>query len=303
MNHVVAVPLDPELAQLVGKKGSENSITFYNSTIDGHVIVALAPTSMEDKFYAAAETLLLAQQVLLSTRDVDSLFGEMVVACSLMDNEVLLTDDSDVSGIVGKAGIGKLTVVGRGDVLERIKGFSAGSGEPDVDARIDIDKAFDVKGIGTVALGLVTRGSVKVHDELFHSSGRKAVVRSIQSQDRDIAEAGTGTRVGLALKGIDTDSIRKGDLLTAKEVKPVAAVDCSIRLSGVAKEDLQTGKVYGFISNFSYTNASVVRTDGNSISLKLEKAIQVEKGDSFMLMRTKLPRLFASGHVVQTGHE
>jgi Selenocysteine-specific translation elongation factor len=50
---------------------------------------------------------------------------------------------------------------------------------------VDLDKAFVVKGVGSVVLGIVSKGSVAVHDTLYASSGKQAF-RSIQSQDKDI---------------------------------------------------------------------------------------------------------------------
>lgn len=296
VNHIVAVPLDIELAQLLGKKGSENSITFYNSSSDGHVITALMPTSIDEKPYAAAESLLMAHQVVLSTRSIDRLFGEMAVACGLLGKEVVLTDDNDVSGLLEKSGITSSSVVPRERAAEYIRAFQP-NGVADGSVRVDVDKTFDVKGIGTVVLGIVTRGTVRVHDELFHGSGKRVLVRSIQSQDRDIAEAGPGTRVGLALKGIGSEEIEKGELLTGAEVKPTAALAGSIRVSDVGKEELAAGKSYGFVSGFTYSRATIAEAGSGSVSLKLEKQAQVERGDAFMLLRERAPRLFAAGHI------
>ncbi len=60
-NHIVAIPNSVELASFIGKKGSENSITFYNRSIDGNVITVLTPTSIEDKFYALSEILTVSE--------------------------------------------------------------------------------------------------------------------------------------------------------------------------------------------------------------------------------------------------
>lgn len=293
MHYVVSIPLDPGLASYIGKKGSENSITFYNRTVDDNVIVGLAPTSIEERFYAVAESMLIANSIVVSTASTDKLFGEMLVACSLMDKPVIFTDDNSIDQYLKSVKIKNYEIVKKEDIIEKILAHKPkhGSGS----TRIDIDKAFPVKGVGTVALGIVTDGTVKVHDELFSSSGKKATVRSIQAQDQDFHEAGPGTRVGLALKGIEADELEKGDLLTKNKIEELNKIAGKITVTNVNKEELKVGVGYDFISNFSYAKAVVEETAGEKISLKLAANVSVMKGDEFLLMREKAPRIFAHG--------
>ncbi|MGD1061419.1 MAG: EF-Tu/IF-2/RF-3 family GTPase, partial [Methanomassiliicoccales archaeon] len=80
---------------------------------------------------------------------------------------------------------------------------------------VPIDHHFNVKGVGTVVLGFVARGEVKRHDLLRALPGKKeAQVRSIQKHDDDYENALPGDRVGLALKGIDSDELDRGFVLT-----------------------------------------------------------------------------------------
>lgn len=80
--------------------------------------------------------------------------------------------------------------------------------------RVLVEQAFPVKGVGTVVLGIVKQGSVKRHQSLeIHPRGAKATVRSIQVHDEDVDEAGTGHRVGVALRGVEADALSRGDVL------------------------------------------------------------------------------------------
>ena len=58
MNYLVAVPNDKALAEFIGKKGSENGITLYNRKVDEKIVVALAPTNPNEKFYGFIESML-----------------------------------------------------------------------------------------------------------------------------------------------------------------------------------------------------------------------------------------------------
>jgi selenocysteine-specific translation elongation factor len=67
---------------------------------------------------------------------------------------------------------------------------------------VSVDNVFTVKGVGLVALGFVMGGSVGVHDGLKATSGKTVEIRSLQVMDKDVEEAGAGTRVGMAIKGL-----------------------------------------------------------------------------------------------------
>lgn len=299
MNYIISVPLSSSLASFIGKKGSEDSLTFYNRKLDNDVIVALAPGANEDKFYhGMAESMLLSGQIVLSTETVDKLFGEALVAASLLDKPTSITNDNDISALLAGNVLKNYTVVSKDDLLVRI--VANKPHEKEGETRIDIDHAFNVKGVGTVALGIVTSGKVKVHDSLFHTSGKQAMVRSIQSQDVDIQEAGIGTRVGLSLKGMEADEIGKGDILSSTKVAPAKSILVSIRQSALAGEQINDNNRYLFVSNFSYAIARVDKS-GEGTKLVLEKPLSLFVGDRFFLIRDKSPRIFASGTIMAIG--
>jgi len=75
-----------------------------------------------------------------------------------------------------------------------------------------------VKGVGTVVLGCVARGTVRRHDEVRAlPAGLNAEIRSIQKHDDDFDSAGRGDRVGLALKGISVEDLDRGTVLSNDE--------------------------------------------------------------------------------------
>lgn len=297
MNIVVAVPVDEGLASFIGKRGSADGIAFYNRRLESDVIVALFPSQEDEKVYELAESLLVASQVVLSTRSIDRKFGEALVASSLLGKRIILTDDNEVGALLKSADISKYEIAPREGLLDRLRsGAASGANEL---VRVDIDKAFPVKGIGTVVLGVVTRGTIRQHDRLFHTSGKEVVVRSLQSQDVDIASAERGTRVGVSLKDISDEEIRKGDLLTSKAVGRCSRVVIGYKASKAAKEGLTEGANYGIAVNFSYSECTVKSIEEAKLELELElrTALPIEAGDTVLLLRKDLPRIFASGEV------
>lgn len=295
MNIIVAVPVDAELASFIGKKGSEESITFYNRKLGNDVIVALYPSQEDSKIYALAESLLVASEVVLSTKNIDKRFGEALVASSLLNKKLILTEENDVSALLKGVGISSYEIASREELLDKLRAGAKPVGNEPV--RVDIDKAFPVKGIGTVVLGVVTGGTIRQHDKLFHTSGKEVLVRSLQSQDEDVSSAEKGTRIGVSLKDISDAEIRKGDLLTAHVVERKKRVVLDYRISGAAKEKPEEGANYGLALNFSYSECVVKGTKDGEIELELRSAMPLEKGDSVLLIRKEIPRIFAAGAV------
>ncbi len=295
MHYVVSIPIDSSLAEFIGKKGTDNSLTFYNRNADKDVIVGLAPGAIDERFYAVAESLTISDQIVLSTKVLDKLFGEMLLACSLLDKRVLITNDTDISQFLKGIKLANGEIVSKDQLIEKITSFK--DNKIDDSIRIDIDRAFPVKGLGTVALGIVKRGTVKKHDELFHNSGKKVSVRSIQSHDVDFDEAGKGTRVGLVLKGIEPDEIDKGDFLAKSAVPKSGKIKAKLKLAALNPETLKKGKNYEFVSGFTYVRAVPEEINGDEVTLKFAKDVALEKGDEFLLIRAETPRIFASGMV------
>lgn len=298
MNIVLAVPVDEQLASFIGKKGSANSITFYNRKIDEDVIVALFPGQEDEKVYSLAEAILIASKIVLSTSAVDKRFGEALVASSLVNRKVLLTNENDVSRIIKESGMADYEVVAKERLLEAIKADMQGA-DKEIPVRVDIDKAFPVKGVGTVALGIVKKGTVKQHDKLYHSSGKQVTIRSIQSQDQDVGSADKGTRVGLAIKDMTDDQIGKGDILTPYPVNKVESIVVQYKASVIAKEMVKENKVYGIASGFSFTECTVKKAEGQRLELDLKTKLPLELGDELLLIRKEAPKIFASGKVLQ----
>ncbi len=79
-----------------------------------------------------------------------------------------------------------------------------------------MDRAFTVKGVGTVALGFVLSGKVSIHDQLRPTpgpSGLRADVKGIQVNDVDLDSAGRGIRVGLSLRGVEPRDLERSHWL------------------------------------------------------------------------------------------
>jgi len=299
MHFIISIPLDKDLASFIGKKGSENSITFYNRLYGENVVVALAPSSIDDKPYGLAQSMLMSSQIVISTASIDRYFGEVLVAAGLLEKRVIFTNDNEIGNLAKSAGIAAYEIYAKEELLDKIVEFKPKQELVDSkEKRVDIDRAFVVRGVGTVVLGIVSKGSVAVHDTLYASSGKQALVRSIQSQDRDIDLAPLYTRVGLAIKGIEAEEIEKGEIFASNAITPKDRISAKLKVSNIVEGELKEGSSYGLAINFSFTSCFVEKIEGNTAELKLDKPLPFEKGDEFFLIRQKQPRLFAKGVVL-----
>ncbi len=83
-------------------------------------------------------------------------------------------------------------------------------------ARLPVDRAFHLRGLGVLATGTLTSGEAAVGDELdVLPEGGRARVRSIQVHGDSRERAEAGERTSLQLVGLDLDDVARGHELTA----------------------------------------------------------------------------------------
>ena len=168
---------------------------------------------------------------------------------------------------------------------------------------IPVDHVFDVKGVGTVVMGVVKQGSVKVYYQLkIMPSGEDIVVKSIQMRDDPVDESNSPARVGLAVKGMTAEQIAKGDILCSEDssylvkvVSPAAATAANAA-STIASTDFMKNPSYkgDLVENQTYLisvelQIRPVRSkllDGLAVEIIPEsKSIVFFPGQTYVLLR------------------
>jgi selenocysteine-specific elongation factor len=85
--------------------------------------------------------------------------------------------------------------------------------------RLPIDRAFSMKGFGTVVTGTLVSGALQVDDEVdLLPAGRRVRIRGLQVHGARVRDAESGQRVAVNLDGVDTAEIERGDLLATPGV-------------------------------------------------------------------------------------
>ena len=84
-------------------------------------------------------------------------------------------------------------------------------------ARVPIDRAFTVRGFGTVVTGTQASGVVEGQGELtLLPAGRQVKVRGLQVHGEPRSRSLAGQRVAVNLAGIGVDDLQRGDTLTTE---------------------------------------------------------------------------------------
>jgi selenocysteine-specific elongation factor len=103
--------------------------------------------------------------------------------------------------------------------------------DPDRDVRLWLDRAFTIRGAGTVVTGTLAHGRLRVGDELQLRPGDHRVsVRALHSMDTAITEAVGVARVAVNLRGLDRAVVGRGSaLLTPGRWLTVTTADVRLR--------------------------------------------------------------------------
>lgn len=92
-------------------------------------------------------------------------------------------------------------------------------------AYLPVDRAFTMTGFGTVVTGTLHRGSIALEDELeIYPRGVRTRVRELQSHNASTARAEPGYRTAVNLRGLEKESIGRGDILAAPESLDVGGI-------------------------------------------------------------------------------
>jgi len=160
------------------------------------------------------------------------------------------------------------------DVAARVERPTA-----DGPARLHVDRAFSLHGIGTVATGTLWSGTIGDGDELLvEPRGRSVRVRSVQVHARPVERAEAGQRVAVALPGVERRDLRRGDVLVTR-----GAFHPSFRLD-VALEPL--GEIPARVQihhGTAETVARVARVGDRFAQLRLSRPVVAARGDRVVL--------------------
>lgn len=330
------------LAAKLGKKGTESDITLYNF-VKGNDIYSFVdaigyPGSIKSLINAI--NLCDIAVACVPSTGLNSQVGECIVALDLLGNKrgLFVITMADKSNTMALAELSeKIKAITKGTNLEKWevvpvstttfegidtlkeKIFSladeakkANAALNDLPPRIMVDHFFNVTGIGTVVLGVVMQGTIKMHDQFtLFPVKRPAEIRSIQSNDVDMKTAPAGTRVGLALKGIQSKEFDRGYIMSKDEIV-ASKITLQCRLSKFTRPLGVGDAVHLFaglqdmpatISSISIEGKDATQAQAGSlctVSIAAQNDVAYSKNDRFLIAQLNNPkqRFVAGGEVL-----
>jgi selenocysteine-specific translation elongation factor len=301
-NLTVAVLGAAEYAGSLGKKGTTSDVTLYNLKKGEDTVTFIEPTRYPERLAPLFYSVAMAEKAVVVVDELNSTLGECLVMLQC-------------AGVTGGYFIlrnyipqEKIIQLIKGTSLEKyefiednpasLKELCLAEAAQKVNNAIDgafgtvpVDHAFSVKGVGTVVLGLVAKGTIKKHDALKVLPGTKTTqVRSIQKHDDEFDTASKGDRVGLALKNVEVQDVDRGTVLTTDPaVKTSKTVQTRASLVKYWSTPLKAGMVLhlGHWMQFLNCKVEAITDEGDwrksTLTLVLEKEIVHYPGDTAVL--------------------
>lgn len=180
-------------------------------------------------------------------------------------------------------------------------------GSSDTLPRLPLDRAFVMKGFGTVATGTLVSGVLNNGQTAVIEPGNSTVrVRGMQTHGRAEQQARAGSRVALNLAGIEISDVYRGQTLVAPAtLAAVATVDVEASLLPGCAELKHRSQVHfhaftadtlATVSLYGYHSA----TPGTSrlMRLSLSQPVVLLPGDRFVLRQCSPAMTIGGGRVV-----
>lgn len=271
-----------EITKLVGEAfgspGTRSDLQFYNRLDSGMkmIFTAVAPIAYPEKIKSLVQTCAETSvhiMIIDSETGITSEIGEIMVIMDLYaqhfnskyiaviggitpTNEWRVEEiQNQLPKVIANTSLKAMELIVLKDrenyqqLKQKVSDLITATPKPDPNtasySKVLIDHIFPVQGIGTVALGLVTKGQVKA-GQMYDivPVQNKVILRSIQKQDRDFKTAEEGDRVGLALKGIKGDKIDRNAIFCSLGAMTTSSkFQARVHVSAYYRPQSESGKI------------------------------------------------------------
>jgi selenocysteine-specific elongation factor len=206
------------------------------------------------------------------------------------------------------------TSVQTGDGIENLKNalaaeFANLSPARDIGkARLFVDRAFTLRGIGTVATGTLTDGQIQRGQNIFvQPKNISARVRSLQSHGRDVDLAQPGMRTATNLPDLGIDQINRGDVIVAPAYEPTRTLQVLLTRSSRSPRSptIKSGTSAHVHHGTTRTLAKIILAELDSLGpgenvvaqLRLKAPLVAFVGDRLIIRDASEQRTIAGGVV------
>ena len=269
------------LLKKLGKSGTVNDLAIYNHGSSEGVFTYVSPNS--DKIQTLLQALNMAEIPAIVISEITAALGEQLIA--IIETGFMILDGTSreqIMPLVKDTCIEKFAIVKDGtELVEQLKKLSLKRGDSPL---VQIDNYFNVKSVGTVILGIMKSGSLKKYDKVMIQPLEKEVmIKGIQSQDKDFEQTEPGMRVGLNLKGIEADELRRGYVIGGLDKSKTFRLN--LQKSRYSKEQLRENDTVFLSAGLQVAAARVKKT--NPLELECEQPLCYSRDTKFLVATTK----------------
>ncbi len=201
-------------------------------------------------------------------------------------------------------GLGRL----RAALLDLARSASPIDRQRRLPARLPIDRAFHLRGLGVLVTGTLARGTVSVGDELaVLPADRPARVRSIEVHGDRRQQAEAGERTSVQLVGVDLEQVARGHELAAPGVyRATNSLLVRCRLLADAPEPLQGSCAVRVHVNAAQRIGKLRALDSERLApgdealaeIRLDEPLVTIRGDRFVIRRPSPQTTLGGGEVL-----
>ncbi len=174
--------------------------------------------------------------------------------------------------------------------------------------RLPIDRAFTMRGFGTVVTGTTVSGHIDVGSEVtIYPQGIRSKVRGIQVHHQDVPSVRAGLRTAINLQGLEKKAITRGDVVAEKDsLKPTYILDTVLKYLDSATKKLQNRAKVRFHCSTSEIIATVILLDRDNLSpgdqcfaqIRLERPAVLLSRDRFVIRSYSPIKTIGGGYIL-----
>jgi selenocysteine-specific elongation factor len=225
----------------------------------------------------------------------------VISRCDLADPDRALAEASELLAGTSLAAapavcVSAATGAGMAELRAALTALVNGLPEPDAaaDVRLWVDRAFTIRGAGTVVTGTLGAGRIRVDDELeLMPSARHVTVRGLQCLGADVDEAGAVSRIAVNLRGLPLDAVSRGHALLTPGAW-LATTEVDVRIDGPRPLPAELSVHVGAAS----VPARVRPLGADTVRLRLRRGLPLRIGDRAVLRDPGRHRIAAGATVL-----
>jgi selenocysteine-specific elongation factor len=187
--------------------------------------------------------------------------------------------------------------------------LSASADQPDRPARLPVDRAFHLKGLGVIATGTLAGGAIRPGDtlEVLPARGERVRVRSVQVHGQPREQAEAGERTSLQLTGMALEDLARGmqigtpeafEATTSLLARFTLLPDAPAPVRGFlpVRLHLYASEVLGRMRPLGAEGIAPGET--GPVEIRLEAPVSALRGDRFIIRRPSPPLTLGGGEIL-----